>query len=239
MSFTAPFHSINYGRSKYNFSPSCNTLVCALSSAPTSCSSELGPLVDDGAPFCAIGDVELHALRKSLYKAKFVIDDKHQELAEFDYYQYAVGSHASSRLHIIGSVVLHATTNCRASVAIRHLVIEGSSQWVLGRNLTRTFNLVHIVRHSIDLPVTPVNSIDMIDHGRPSCVEVSRFAPLSKNAITSLDAYSEQIAAEAPHSPLPTVRLTLSYNIYRSGLQFLAWSTAYTVTSRVWTRDIQ
>lgn len=62
-------------------------------------------------------------------------------------------------------MVLHVTTNCLASIAIRHLVVEGSSRWVLERNLTRRCNLVHIKRYAINLPVTPADSIDMVDHG--------------------------------------------------------------------------
>lgn len=44
---------------------------------------------------------------------------------------------------IVGSTSLKAYTNSRLDVNIRHLVLDGSSQWVIGKNLTRQSDILH------------------------------------------------------------------------------------------------
>lgn len=144
-----------------NFSTSTagKTLVYSLTSIPTSCLSELGPLVDNGAPFCPVGNVELRAMSKRLFNQKWVIGEKSPELSEFDFWQYGSGSHSSSSPRIVGSVALSAVTNNGKPVSIRHLVIEGSSQWILGRKVIRKCHILHIGRHAPELPVSSPDSM--------------------------------------------------------------------------------
>lgn len=136
-------------------------IVCTLSPARTACASDLGPLVDDGAPSCAVGNEELQRLRNLLFSSRLVLDDKPYKLAAFDYCQFAAGSYACPPRSITGLAVLHFTSSCLASVAIRHLPIEDSSLWVPGRNLTRRWNLMRIKRHALDFSVTSSHALDM------------------------------------------------------------------------------
>lgn len=43
---------------------------------------------------------------------------------------------------ILALLMLYAVSNDGVQVAIRHLVIEGSSQWIVGRNVTRNCDIV-------------------------------------------------------------------------------------------------
>lgn len=60
------------------------------------------------------------------------------------YRHYGSGSHASSRRNILGSVQITAKSDQVIPIQIRHLIIEGSSQWVFGRNVTWFCNIHHI-----------------------------------------------------------------------------------------------
>lgn len=89
----------------------------------------LGPLVDDGAPYSAIRYVELLILRNALgLEVDFVLDKLPESLDGRTLWQYGSGKHASETRRIMGSIALTAKSNCGWSVAIRHLVLDGSRQ---------------------------------------------------------------------------------------------------------------
>lgn len=46
-----------------------------------------------------------------------------------------------------------------------NMVIEGSSLWLLRRNIIRKCNLINILIHAIDISVSSIDSIDIIEHG--------------------------------------------------------------------------
>lgn len=88
------------------------------------------------------------------------------------------------------SVVLNVTNNQSSLVAIRRLVIDGSSQRMLGRIITWQYILVYIDHHSIDLPLSPVDSIEMIDEDSHSYIELSRFRLVNRSASRSRQAFA-------------------------------------------------
>lgn len=152
-----------------------NTVVCVLSAQPRS--SRIGPLVDDGAPFSAIGEVELTFHRKRLVGGASEFLEKPGELRHCSFWQFGVGDHDSPLRRILGSVALHAITDLGKSITIRHIVIEGSSQWIFGRNITRVCNIIHLGRHALQLPCDDPDYLSLIDHDNHSHVSLDRFVP--------------------------------------------------------------
>lgn len=49
---------------------------------------------------------------------------------------YGTGQNSSPRRNILHTIVIPCQSECGSSVHIRHLVLEGSSQWVIGQNVT-------------------------------------------------------------------------------------------------------
>lgn len=155
-----------------------NTLHCNIASTVTS-SFDAGPLVDDGAPYSAIGEVEVQLLRNQL-STDLILEPKPDELQNYEYWQYGTGSHSSSKRKIVGSVLLFAKTDNKNTISIRHIVVDGSSQWIIGRNLTRKCNIEYIGRSSIRLPtIEPTDFIQMYDFDLHSHVNIDRFLNLN------------------------------------------------------------
>ena len=98
-----------------------------------------GLLVDDGAPYGGIRIVELRTLAPDLLPAW---DGKLQPLPGkcrcTPSWQYGSGGHASPKRRILGSIVLSVLSYQNVPVEIRHLVMKGSSQWFISRNVTRS-----------------------------------------------------------------------------------------------------
>lgn len=112
------------------------TLKCNIAS-PDCSDLKCGPLVDDGAPYSAIGINELQFLVNKSKPSEVFIDEKPEDMSRYDFWQYGSGSHSSQKRKILGSTVLYVKSDNGNKVSIRHLVIDGSSHWVVGRNLTR------------------------------------------------------------------------------------------------------
>jgi len=113
----------------------------------------IGPLLDDGAPYSGIGLDEFKLLQSIVYPSwngKF--DGLPSTVKNRPFWQYGVGSHSSKSRRIIGSVMLTAKTDEGNEIDIRHLVIEGSSQWIIGRNVTQLCNIVRIGKNMLELP---------------------------------------------------------------------------------------
>ena len=138
----------------------------------------LSPLVDDGAPYSAIGLIELNSLARQLNISKpLELDNIPKRLDVHTHWQYGTGEHSSPRRRILGSIVLTAIADSGRKVLITHLVLEGSSQWVIGRNVTRNANLEHIGRNAISFVVDNVpESITLTDHQFLSYIHLSAFS---------------------------------------------------------------
>lgn len=67
-------------------------------------------------------------------------------------WQYGVGTHRSSAQRILGAVLINARCDGGTAVKIWHLIIDGSSQWVVGRNVTRKCNVIYLFDNMVQLP---------------------------------------------------------------------------------------
>ena len=114
------------------------------------CSNDvLGPLVDDGAPYSAIGYIELQLLLNSVNDVE--IDPMPSCLENATQWQYGSGEHSSAPRKILGSYVLTLISDNGNEVRIRHLVLDGSSQWVIGKNVTGKCDILHAKQNALSL----------------------------------------------------------------------------------------
>lgn len=125
--------------------------------------------------------------KKRLVGGTVSLEDIPSELDGCIFWQFGNGEHASPRRRIIGSVVLNIVTDSMNRITIRHLVIEGSSQWILGRNITLLCNIIHLGRHALQMPCGESEYISLIDFDRHSHVPIDRFIPHN----SSVDIMSE------------------------------------------------
>lgn len=122
-----------------------NTLCSSQCSILTSSSwkyvsnhSEIGPLLNDGAPYSPIGIVELKLLLDEMnLPFPDVLDLKLAVLQDFTKLQYGNADHSSQARNIIGLIVLTMHSDRGCPVDITHIVLEGSSQWIVGKNVTK------------------------------------------------------------------------------------------------------
>lgn len=143
--------------------------------APSDLSSEnCGLLVDDGAEYSAIGAVELQLYFNT--DADTELEDLPNTLRGKTHWQYGQGEHSSLSRKMLGSVILNLKTDSGTIVNIRHVVIEGSSQWVIGRNVTSIVNIIHIGRNAIEIHCDgKPDYISMINKGRLSYISLHSF----------------------------------------------------------------
>ena len=73
-------------------------------------------------------------------------------ISHFRYWQFGSGQHASPAKPIRGSTMLRFRSDAGNEIEIRHIVIDGSSPWVIGRNVTRKCDIVHINGNYIRFP---------------------------------------------------------------------------------------
>ena len=111
------------------------------------------PCVDDGAPYSGLGEVEADKLfANSGMNWRDCLEPIPAHISNRPFWQYGAGEHSSLAKPIIGSIMLQMLTDNNNVIEIRHLIIQGSSQWVIGRNLTSKTNIVHIDGDYILLP---------------------------------------------------------------------------------------
>lgn len=112
-------------------------------------------------------------------------------------------------------------TNHGIAVSLRHLVIEGSSQWALRQNATRKRDLSHINEHSLIVSLSPKESTSMVDYNRHSYVPLSRFFP-SHQEVTGNACVQTVMATKGPDPTLP------DYNVW-----FTSWKDVRRSVDRV------
>lgn len=151
------------------------SLVGSISSTCTK--EELGTLVDNGAPYSAIGIFELSALKKQVkYGLPTRPDPISSSLKVHYHWQYGTGEHSSPARKILESTVFCAKSESGRTVRITHLVLEGSSQRVIGRKVTRNANLQHIERSAIEFYANgEADYIPMTNHEVLSFIKLSAF----------------------------------------------------------------
>ena len=129
---------------------SFNMATLTSSAAKTTFSDKLGPLLNDGAPYSAIGQVELIFLADHIgISPNPTIDAVPQALGSHKHWQYGTGEHASPARRILGSIVLTVTSDQGTPFQITHLVLDGSTKWFIGRNVTRKANIEQIGRNAL------------------------------------------------------------------------------------------
>ena len=109
-----------------------------------------GPLLDDGAPYSGIGFHELKLLLPYLetnWNGK--LSPLPKALAGRTHWQYGSGNHASDLRRMLGSIDITAILDDGTNVNITHVVIEGSSQWIVGRNVTTKCDIIHTNGYSV------------------------------------------------------------------------------------------
>lgn len=98
----------------------------------------VGPQVDNAAPYSGLGLTELRVMRSAILPHwDGNLAPLPLSIQPTPFWQYGSGNHASAPRKIIASVTLSAVSDEGNPVEIRHLVIDGSSQWFIGRNVTR------------------------------------------------------------------------------------------------------
>lgn len=89
--------------------------------------------VDDGASYSTIGFLDLKLLTNQLYIDPALKLDPIPSNFKVHYHcKYGIGDHSSPVQRILVSIILTATSDSVRNVEITYLVLEGSSQWVIG-----------------------------------------------------------------------------------------------------------
>lgn len=122
----------------------------------------IGPLLDDGAPYSGMGIEEFKLIQPHvLPNWNGMFEPLPDVIKDRPYWQYGSGSHCSSSRKIIGSITLLVLSDNNVIVNIRHLLISGSSQWVVGRNVTSLCNIIHMNDNALEF-TTPDGTNDFI-----------------------------------------------------------------------------
>jgi len=138
----------------------------------------LGPLVDDGAPYSAIGLVELRLLLDRFGQKATDLEPIPSSFAGSTYWQYGSGDHSSAPRRILRSIVLAATSDSGREVLIRHLVLDGSSQWVIGKNVTQKANILHLSKNALQFSHSgDVEHISLLNSNFLSYIPLTVFVP--------------------------------------------------------------
>lgn len=203
---TAPdTDNVSQGRPK-------NTVTFNMVQVNGSCSHEtsfdfniIGPLLDDGAPYSGMGLREFTVLQPILLPNwKGTMHAVPDVLQDYSYWQYGNGDHSSDPRRILGSVPLCIKTDEGNVMSVRHLIIEGSSQWVIGRNVTMKCNIQHIGGNKLVLRDS--NDTEQLrDVGFHSYLPYERFVPssidFSKHVSSQLYCATAQIHENITHRP--------------------------------------
>lgn len=102
-----------------------------------------GPFSDDGAPFSAIGKKELRLPSHKDMLRSFHLDPRLKSLSSYDWWQFESGPHSSSRRSYFGIINTSVNSDNNNTVLIRHLVVQGSFQWIISRYVTRASDVLH------------------------------------------------------------------------------------------------
>ena len=143
---------------------------------------DLGPMLDDGAPYSALGIIELKMLRPIID-----MDPIPSPISEFEYWQFGSGAHSSAAKPILGSTNIKCKSDHGSPISIRHIIVQGSSPWVIGRNITRLCDIIHINGHYIRLPKTSGA------HDRLSLVDYRHHSYVPMTAVAENDSLSDQL----------------------------------------------
>ena len=160
--------------------------------------TDLGPMVDDGAPYSALGIVELALVCQPRSDSiEDLITPLPESISQFRFWQFGSGKHASPAKPIRGSVMLNFKSDSGSLISIRHVVVDGSSPWVLGRNITRKCDIVHIGGNFIRFPPSSdgvSDTLTMIDFDLHRYVPITNTSPsVNSPSVVTLAGFRAQI----------------------------------------------
>ncbi len=114
-----------------------------------------GTLLDDGAPYSGIRNQELKLLSPFL-RTNWTVALKPlpESLCGYSFWKYGTVNHATSSKCMLGSIFIVACLYDGSIINIRHVIIDSSSQWVVGRNVTSKCDIVHLNGNYLKLPTT-------------------------------------------------------------------------------------
>lgn len=163
-----------------------------------------GPLPNDGAPCAVMGVVKLCFLSGLTNIDVSRLESKPKEISNYKWWPYSQWDHASTRHRILRSVNFTVLPiRPLWPIQISHLVVEGLSQWVIGRNLTSKSDIMHYSSRRVLLP--PLDgvrdSISSINDGLHSFIYLTWFLAFASASQHVALAHS----TEAPQSS-PTAR---------------------------------
>lgn len=85
------------------------------------------------------------------------------------------------RQKMLGSLFLSVQADSGTVIKIRHVVIEGSNQWVIGKNVTSMTNLIHIGKNAIEIMgENGKEYISMVNRNRISYIPITSFNESNK-----------------------------------------------------------
>ena len=122
----------------------------------------IGPLLEDGTPNSGLLIHELKILSpylRTTWHGK--LDPLPAAIADRIHWQYGSGSHWSYSRRMLVSIVISARIKMELT---RHIVIAGSLQWLIGRNVTSKCDLIHTNWNYPKLSnqkVVPLQNVDM------------------------------------------------------------------------------
>lgn len=108
------------------------TMICCCSKIVLNHPKYLGPLLEDGSPYSALCKAELCCLINLNFKS-VVLDPVPNHVSCYKYWQYGQGQHSSTLRDVISSFKLDFSTDIGTHVTIKHLVVNASSQWLIGK----------------------------------------------------------------------------------------------------------
>lgn len=104
------------------------------------------------------------------------LDPIPESLTRYTRFQYGSGEHSNKSRKILGSIILTATSNRGIKLNIRHIIIEGFSQWVIGENVTGKATIDHLDNNVIIFKNNnQLDSISLVEHEFLSYIHISRF----------------------------------------------------------------
>ena len=163
---TQPYKEWNNVNSKPNTHKKTMTFNIAMLNGTCSFSSShfTGPLLDDGAPYSGLGLLELEMLSpylRSNWNGK--LDPLRSAIADRIHWQYGSGSHSSDSRRILGFIMVPASLNDGTIINISHIVIEGSSKWLIRRNIATKWEIIRSngnalkINDNINIPLLNVD----------------------------------------------------------------------------------
>lgn len=113
-------------------------------------------------------------------------------------WQYGVDSHTSPSRLMFGSALIAASTQSGVTLPISHSVLDGSSQCLIGQNVTSTANILQLDGNGLELPNPSGVRI------RFPLIERNFHLYLSAGLFCDMPVLLDQACTVSTHSPTPS-----------------------------------